>query len=106
MIKKFFKCLSLLMVLTLAVFGTAAARSKAEITNIKACDINDEILRIEISYKGELKTDEVTTRTTGNIFSMENTTPGRISKTSGSKIESDLIQKVTVKHLETGRTIT
>ena len=108
MIKKFFKCLSLLMVLTLAVFGTAAARSKAEITNIKACDINDEILRIEISYKGDLKTDEITTRTTGNILSvsMENTTPGRISKTSGSKIESDLIQKVTVKHLETGRTIT
>lgn len=90
------------MVLTLAVFGTAAAKSKAEITNIKAYDINEETLRIEISLDGNLKSDEVSAQTFGSLFtvSMENTSPGRISKISGTKIDAgNLIKKITVKEL-------
>ena len=105
MVKKFFKCLSLMMVLTLAVFGMAAAKSKAEITNVKAYDLNDETLRIEIFFNGNLKTQDISTRTTGNILSvyMKNTTPGRISQISGTKIENkDLIQKINVKEIERG----
>ena len=107
MAKKFFKCLSLMLVLTLAIFGTAAAKSKSEITNIKAYDIDDEILRVEISYSGNLKTEDVTTRITGNILSvyMQNTAPGRISKISGRKIETELIQNINVKDLDKRRTV-
>ena len=106
MAKKF---LSLLIIFTLAIFGTAAAKSKTEITNIKAYNLNEEILRIEILFDGNLKTEDVTTRTTGNILSvyMKNTIPGRISQISGKKIEtSDLIQKIAVKELDSSRAIT
>ena len=108
MLKKFFKCLSLLMILTLAIFGTAAAKSKSEITNIQAYDLDDEILRIEISYNGNLKPEDITASTMGNILSvsMQNTTPGRISQASGTKINNhELIRRLTVKEIEVGRTI-
>lgn len=100
MVRKFFKCFSLLMVLTLAVFGTAAAKPKAEISNIKAYDINNEYLRVEISFDGNLRFDEVATSASGSLLtvSMNNTTPGRISKISGTKIDkTNLIEKITVK---------
>ena len=109
MIKKFFKCLSWLMIFSLAIFGTAAAKSKVEITNINAFDIDEEFLRIEISYKGNLKTEDVTATAQGNILSvsLKNTTPGRISQISGTKIENaESIQKITAKEVETGRTVT
>ena len=109
MLKRFFQCLSLMMVLTLAIFGTAAAKSKAELTSINAYDLNDEILRIEILFDGKLKTDNVTNRTTENILtiSMENTTPGRISQIAGTKIEDtdELIKRITVKEMEISHTI-
>lgn len=107
MIKKFFKSLSLLMIFTLAICGTAAAKSKAEITNINAVDIGD-ILRIEISYTGNLKSQDVTATALDNVLSisMKNTAPGRISQISGTKIESaDLIKKITAKD-ERGKTVT
>lgn len=109
MLKKFYTCLSLMMIFTLAIFGTAAAKSKAEITNIKAYDVSDEILRIEILYNGSLKTEDVTARTTGNLLSitMDNTAPGRISKVSGTKIENtELIQRINVKAMDKKRTVT
>lgn len=109
MLKKFYTCLSLLMVLTLAIFGTAAAKSKAEITNIKAYDVTDEILRIEISYSGNLKKEDVTASTMGNLLSitMDNTAPGRISKISGTKIENtELIKQINVKGMDKRRTVT
>ena len=109
MLKKFYTCLSLLMVLTLAIFGTAAAKSKAEITNIKAYDVTDEILRIEISYSGNLKKEDVTASTMGNLLSitMDNTVPGRISKISGTKIENtELIKQINVKGMDKRRTVT
>lgn len=108
MAKKFFECLSFFMVLTLAIFGAASAKSKAEITNIKAYDITDEYLRIEISYSGNLKTEDVAVNTLGNILSisMKNTAPGRISQISGKKIENtELIKRISVKEMEKERTI-
>lgn len=100
MANKFFKCLSLLMVLTLAFFGTAAAKSKAEITNIKAYNISEEILRIEISFDGNLREEDISASTFGSLLtvSMENTAPGRISKISGTQINTGkLIKNITVK---------
>ena len=100
MAKKFFQCLSVLMVFTLAIFGTAAAKSKAEITNIEAYDICPETLRIEISFEGNLKNDEVSARAIGNLLSisMQNTAPGRISKISGTKLDAGkLIERVDVR---------
>ena len=107
MAKKFFQCLSFLMVLTLAIFGTAAAKSKAEITSINAYDISAETLRIEISFDGNLKSDEVSAKELGSLLSisMKNTAPGRISKLSGTNIESGkLIEKISVKEIKTNLT--
>ena len=103
MAKKFFQCLSLLMILSLAIFGTAAAKPKAELTNIKAYNISDEILRVEISFDGNLKSEEVSAQKMGSLLSisMQNTTPGRISRISGTKIETEkLVEKVTVKEIK------
>ena len=108
MAKKFFKCLTFMLVLTLAIFGTASAKSKSEITNIKAYDLDDETLRIEISYNGNLKLEDVTSSTLGNILSitMKNTTSGRISQASGKNIETaELIEKIGVIGKETGATV-
>lgn len=107
MAKKFFTLLSLLMVLTLAIFGTAAAKPKAELTNIKAYDISAETLRIEISFDGNLKSDEVSAKEMSSLLSisMKNTAPGRISKLSGTNIESGkLIEKINVKEIKNGLT--
>ena len=107
MIKKFFKFLSLLIIFSLTICGTAAAKPKAELTNIKAYDINDETLRVEISFDGNLKADEVSAQTLSSMLtiSMKNTTPGRISKLSGTKISSGkLIEKITVKETSISHT--
>ena len=109
MLKKFYICLSLMMMCTLAIFGTATAKSKAEITSIRAYDYTDEIFRIEISYSGNLKNEDVTARTSGNLLSisMENTAPGRISRTSGRKIENaELVNRIYVKETDKKRVVT
>lgn len=105
MVKKFFECLSLLMIFTLAICGTAAAKSKAELTNIEAASISDETLRIEISFDGNLTSDEVSTEIKKNALtiSMKNTTRGKISKISGKKLDTEkLIEKITVKGTSQG----
>ena len=107
MAKKFFAFLSLLTIFTLTICGTAAAKPKAELTNIKAYDINDETLRVEISFDGNLKSDEVSADTLSSMLtiSMKNTTPGRISKISGTKISAGkLIEKITVKEISQNNT--
>ncbi len=107
MTKKIFKFLSLLIIFSLTICGTAAANPKAELTNIKAYNISDEILRIEISFDGNLKADEVSAQTLSSMLtiSMKNTTPGRISKISGTKISSGkLIEKITVKETSISNT--
>jgi len=99
--RKFFQCLSLLMVLSLAIFGTAAAaKSNAELTNITASEVGEDILRIEIAFDGNLNAEDVEAEASGSMLSisMDNTTPGRISKIAGTKIKAaKLIKKITVK---------
>lgn len=103
MTRKFLSSLSVLLIFALSIFGTAAAKSKAEITGISAYETAGNILRLEISYDGELKMDSISTRITGNIFSilLKNTTPGRISRISGTKIDDiDFVRKITVKEAD------
>lgn len=109
MIRKFYQSLSLLLILTLAVFGTAAAKSKVELTNIKAYDIDGEHVRVEIFYNGNLKSEDVSTSVQDNVLAvaMKNTTPGRISRIAGTQIENpELIERITSKEIEVGRTVT
>lgn len=103
MTRKILSSLSVLLILTLSIFGTAAAKSRAEITGISAYETSSNILRLEISYDGELKMDNISTRITGNIFSivLNNTTPGRISKIAGTRIDdSEFVKKITVKEAD------
>ncbi len=105
--RKFFRSLSLLLILTLSIFGTAAAKSQAEISSINAYEIAGEILRIEVAFNGNLDMDDVSARPSGNTFSiaLKNTTPGRISRIAGTKIEnSNLLKKITVKEAEKNNT--
>lgn len=107
MTRKFLSSLSVMLIFALSIFGTAAAKSKAEITSISAYETAGNILRLEISYDGELKMDSVSTRITGNIFSivLNNTTPGRISRIAGTKIDDiDFVRKITVKEADKNST--
>lgn len=98
MTKKIFACFSLMLIFTLTIFGTAAAKSQAELTNISAYDVNENILRVEIDFKGQLNDSDFLLRTSGNylIVDMYNTTPGRISKIAGKKLESADVEKISV----------
>ena len=107
MTRKFLSSLCMLIVLTLSLFGTASAKSQAEITGINAYDIDKDILRLEIAFNGNLTQDNISTRLTGNIFSvtLNDTSPGRISKIAGTKIDgSNFVKKITVKEAERGNT--
>lgn len=89
MLKRFLTCLTLLIALTIA--GTVYAKP-AELTEINAFDLNGDTVRIEISYKGgQIDYRNISTDLSSGILHVEldNTLPGRISRVSGTKIESD-----------------
>jgi len=94
--KKFLTCFSLLFVL----MTTTAFAKPAELTGINAFDLDNETVRIEISYRGgKLDSSNVSTSLNLGILSVElhNTLPGRISRVSGTQIESgarDFIEKI------------
>ena len=88
MLKKFLTCFSLLFILTCA--ATAYAKP-VELTGINAFDLDSETLRIEISYQGgKLYTSDVSTEVDSDSLyvDLDNTLPGRVSRISGTKIES------------------
>ena len=88
MLKKFLTCFALLIVLTIA--GTASAKP-VELTGIDVFDLDNDTVRIEISYDGgKLDSDNVTTNLKSGVLRVEldNTLPGRISRISGSQIQS------------------
>ena len=97
MLKKFLTCFTLLIALTIA--GTASAKP-VELTGINVFDLDNETLRIEISYDGgKLDMENVSTELTAGILRVElhNTLPGRISRVSGTQIESgarDFVEKI------------
>ena len=97
LLKKILTCFSLLLVLTLA--GTVYAKP-AELTGITASDIGDNLVRIEIAYSGgNLDSGDVTTSLSDGLLRIEldNTLPGRVSRVSGTQIQSgvrDFVEKI------------
>ena len=106
MTKKIFACLSLMFIFTLTIFGTAAAKSQAELTNISAYDVDENTLRLEIDFKGRLNDQDFLLRTSGKylIVDMYNTTPGRISKIAGKKLSSADVEKISVGEFKINQT--
>lgn len=99
MLKKFLTCFSLLFVCIIVTTSTAFAKP-AEITGINAFDLDNETVRIEISYRGgKIDSGDVSTNLTSGILSVElhNTLPGRVSRIAGTQIEAgarDFIDKI------------
>ena len=98
MLRKFLTCFSLLIIFVAAT-NTAFAKP-AEITGINVFNLDKETVRIEISYRGgKLDSSDVSTSLNLGILSVEmhNTLPGRVSRISGTQIESgarDSIDKI------------
>ena len=99
LLRKILTCLCMLFVLTCA--STVAAKP-AELTGINAFDLDNETLRIEISYRGgKLFDDNISFDESSGIVrvDMENTLPGRISRASGAQIQDDaknFVEKILV----------
>lgn len=97
LLKKLLMCLSLLFVLTLA--STVSAKP-VELTGIDAFDLDNETVRIEISYKGgQIDSSNVSTELNEGLLRVEldNALPGRISRVSGTQIQSearDYVEKI------------
>lgn len=97
MLKKFLMCFSLLLVMAFA--GTASAKP-AQLTGITSFDLNNETVRIEISYaEGKLDSSNVVTNLRNGLLRVEldNTLPGRVSRVSGTDIQSgarDFVEKI------------
>ena len=106
MTNKIFACLSLMLIFTLTIFGTAAAKSQAELTNISAYDVDENTLRLEIDFKGRLNDQDFLLRTSGKhlILDMYNTAPGRISKIAGKKVSSADVEKISVGEFKVNQT--
>ena len=88
MLKKILTCLSLMLVM---IFASTAQAKPAELTAIHAFDLDNETLRIEISYSGEqIYVGDVSTALAAGVLyvDLENTLPGRVSRISGTKIDS------------------
>lgn len=100
MLKKFLTCFSLLFIFTFAATISTAFAKPAELTGINAFDLDNETVRIEISYRGgKIDNSDVSINLTSGILSVEldNTLPGRISRVSGTQIElgaRDFIDKI------------
>lgn len=104
MLKKILTCFSLMLVVLCAAAGTVSARA-AELTGIEAFD-NEGSVRIEISYGGgKLDLSDVATEIKSGILfvDMDNTLPGRVSRVSGTKIQSgarDVIEKISANRTQ------
>ena len=107
MLKKILMCFSLLIVLTLT--ATAQARP-VELTGINAFELDDETVRIEISYRGgRLDDSDISSAFSLGIMHLKinNALPGRISRISGTQIDSsakNFIEKILVN--ETKKNVT
>ena len=88
MLRKILTCFSLLIVLS---FAATAQAKPAELVGINAFDLDNERLRIEISYRGgQLNASDVSTDFKYGLLyvDLDNTLPGRISRLSGTQIDS------------------
>ena len=107
MLKKVLTCFTLLIVLTIA--ATAAAKP-VEITGIDVFDFDNDTVRIEIAYDGgKLDSDNISTDLKSGVLRVEldNTLPGRVSRVSGTQIQSgakDLVEKIIVNETQSKHT--
>ena len=86
MLKRILMCFGLLFMLT----ATAQAKP-AELTGINAFDLDNETVRIEISYRGgQLDVSDISTDLKSGILyvDLDNTLPGRVSRIAGTQIDS------------------
>lgn len=89
MLKKILMCFTLLFALSMA--GTTAYAKPAELTGIDAFDLDNETVRVEISYTGgKIDTSDVAIKSIDGLLTvdLDNTLPGRVSRVSGTKIQS------------------
>ena len=99
LLKKILTCFTLMLILTCAAMNTAFAKP-AELTGIDAFDLDDDTVRIEISYSGgRIDGSSISTEMNGGVLSvdLDNVLPGRVSKVSGTKIHSgarDFVEKI------------
>lgn len=97
MLKKFLAVFNLLIVLA---FASTASAKTVELTGIDAFDLDNETVRIEISYGGgQLDMSNITTDLEEGLLRVEldNTLPGRVSRVAGTKIQPearDLVDKI------------
>ena len=97
------------MFIVLTCASTAFAKP-AELTGINAFDVDDDTLRIEISYRGgKLFDDNISVDETSGIvrIDLDNALPGRISRASGAQIQSDvkdIVEKITVNETKARHT--
>lgn len=109
MLKRFLTCITLLFALTLAATSTAFAKP-AELTGIDAFELDNETVRIEISYKGgKLDSSDVVAEFQSGLLhvDIDNTLPGRISRVSGAQIQSgarDFVEKILANETKTKHT--
>ena len=106
MTRKIFACFRLLLIFTLTIFGTAEAKSQAELTDINAYDVDENTLRIEINFKGKLDSEDISIRTSGKflVADLNNSTPGRVSKIAGKNISDNLVEKISVGEFKINQT--
>ena len=108
MLKSFLKSFFLIAILTLAVFGTAAAKSSTvELKSITAYDLDDEILRIETEFKGDLSKEDFSVGTLHNflIVDFKNAVPGKTK--TGKNITNnakDFIEKISSNEVKVKQT--
>lgn len=90
MIRKFLTALTLVLFIGLTIFSAAeaAAKSQAELMNIFSYDLNENTLRIEVVYRGEIPSGSVQNSVEGNRLTLElaETSVGRINKINGKSI--------------------
>ncbi|MBR0260176.1 MAG: N-acetylmuramoyl-L-alanine amidase [Selenomonadaceae bacterium] len=106
MLKKILTCFSLLLVLT---FSATVYAKPAELTGINAFELDNETVRIEISYRGQLDASDISSEfSLENLrFDIDNALPGRVSRIAGIEIESSakkLIEKILVNKTKERRT--
>ena len=107
LLKRILSFFTLLFVLTIS---SAVSAKSAELTGINAFDLDKETVRIEISYNGKkLDADNVVTDLAAGILHVEldNTLPGRVSRVSGTQIDSsakDFVEKVITNKTQSNHT--
>ncbi len=83
----------------LTSFGTAAAKSPVELSEVTVAEDTEEVLKIEIPFKGKLSEDDYVLRSTANfvLIEFDETLPGRIKRSDLAKIHTDnFLEKVNI----------